>query len=334
MEKQEKFLNEYGIEPEVWASSNSSVEELQAIEEDYKARLPEFKISAEYFANTLQSINSVHSVRWRTKDPKHLIRKIIRKRAGKIQKYIDLNKDNYREVITDLIGIRAIHLFKDDLIDIDREVRQKWEIRESPTIYIREGDQNCPNIIQPFERKVHQAGYRSAHYLVESKPTKETVVAELQVRTIFEEGWSEIDHTLRYPDHSNDQDIQSILTLFNRIAGSADEIASFTLRLRQSIESSKTTIQNYQRDAEQYKNERDSSFNKIENLLQDLDKHKSKGNHQQNLIDELRKEMTSMQQRDSTLSPVAQVSSTPALNQSDAGKIIAALAAFALFASK
>lgn len=334
MTKNEIFMNEYGIDPEVWAASTSSIEELEAIAEDYKARQPELKISAEYFANTLQSIQSVHSVRWRTKDLKHLIRKIVRKRAEKVQKYLDLDKNNYREVVTDLIGIRAIHLFKDDLIEIDREVRQKWEIRETPTIYIREGDQNCPDITQPHERKVHTAGYRSAHYLVESKPTKESVVAELQVRTIFEEGWSEIDHTLRYPDHSSDQDLQSVLTLFNRIAGSADEIASFSLRLKQSIETTKVTIEKYQRESEQYKNERDSSFSKIESLLQELDKHKSKGNSQQNLIDELRKEMVSMQQRDSALTPVVQVASSPTTNQSDAGKIIAALAAIAFLASK
>ena len=334
MENQDNFIEEYGIDPEVWVSASASIEELRAIEEDYKARLPDLKISAEYFANTLQSINSVHSVRWRTKDPKHLIRKIVRKKASKVEKYLSINCKNYRETITDLIGIRAIHLFKEDLIEIDREVRKKWDIRETPTIYVREGDQNCPNIIEPFERKVHQAGYRSAHYLVESKPTKETVVAELQVRTIFEEGWSEIDHTLRYPDHSNDQDIQSILTLFNRIAGSADEIASFSLRLRQSIASSKTSIENYQKDAEQYKSERDASFNKIESLLKELDNHKSKGNHQQDLIDQLRQEMKSMQKRDTAIDPVVQIKSTPAANQSDAGKIIATLAAMAWLASK
>lgn len=334
MENPTEFLEEYGITPEAWALANASIEELRAIEEDYKARLPDLKISAEYFANTLQSINSVHSVRWRTKDPKHLICKIVRKKVSKSEKYLSINQGNYREIITDLIGIRAIHLFKDDLIEIDREVRKKWDIRETPAIYIREGDQNCPNIIEPFERKVHQAGYRSAHYLVESKPTRETVVAELQVRTIFEEGWSEIDHTLRYPDHSNDQDIQSILTLFNRIAGSADEIASFTLRLRQSIASSKASIENYQKDANKYKNERDASFSKIESLLQELDKHKSKGNHQQELIEQLRQELASMQNRDTAITPVVQIASTPAANQSDAGKILAALAAIALLASK
>lgn len=334
MKKTENFVAEYQIDPNVWEASNSSVDELLAIAEDYKARLPDLKISAEYFANALQSIPCVHSVRWRTKDLKHLIRKIVRKRADKVEKYILINNKNYQDVVSDLIGVRAIHLFKEDLIEIDREVQLKWEIRETPTIYIREGDQNCPSIEHPYEQKVHKAGYRSAHYVIESKPTKETVIAELQVRTIFEEGWSEIDHSLRYPDHSDDRDLQSVLTLFNRIAGSADEIASFTLRLKQSIESTKATLTTYRAEAEQYKNERDTSYEKIESLLQDLNNHKSKGDEQQQLIEKLRKEMYSMRERDSALVQVSQADSSSRNDQSQAGKLLAAIAALALLTSK
>lgn len=334
MKKTDLFITEYQIDPNIWEASNSSIDELLAIAEDYKLRLPDLKISAEYFANAIQSIPCVHSVRWRTKDLKHLIRKIVRKRADKVEKYLSINNQNYQEVVNDLIGVRAIHLFKDDLIEIDQEVRLKWEIRETPTIYIRAGDQNCPSIEQPHEQKVHKDGYRSAHYVIESKPTKETVIAELQVRTIFEEGWSEIDHSLRYPDHSDDRDLQSVLTLFNRIAGSADEIASFTLRLKQSIESTNETLATYRTEAEQYKNERDTSYKKIECLLQDLNSHKTKGCEQQQLIEKLRTEMNSMREMDSALVQVSQADTSPKNNQSQAGTVLAALAALALLTSK
>lgn len=74
--------------------------------------------------------------------------------------------------------------------------------------------------------KEHHLDYRSVHYLVRSRPTKEPQVAEIQVRTIFEEGWSEIDHAVRYPVEQCSQHAAHMLAVLNRIAGGADEIGS------------------------------------------------------------------------------------------------------------
>ncbi|MGO4494908.1 hypothetical protein AB4114_03195 [Paenibacillus sp. 2RAB27] len=72
------------------------------------------------------------------------------------------------------------------------------------------------------------SGYRSVHYLVELNLTKESIVlAEIQVRTIFEEGYGEIDHLLRYPHTKVPKILEDNILLLNRIAGSADEMASF-----------------------------------------------------------------------------------------------------------
>lgn len=48
----------------------------------------------------------------------------------------------------------------------------------------------------------------------------------MQVRTIFEEGWSEIDHQLRYPYDLDNSLLQDQLLVLNRVAGSADEMAN------------------------------------------------------------------------------------------------------------
>jgi len=46
----------------------------------------------------------------------------------------------------------------------------------------------------------HQFGYRSVHYAVIFSPSRiESTTVEIQVRTILEEVWSEIDHLIRYP---------------------------------------------------------------------------------------------------------------------------------------
>jgi putative GTP pyrophosphokinase len=170
----------------------------------------------------------VHSVRYRVKDPEHLIEKIIRKVAEDPKRKIDLS--NYEQEITDLVGVRAIHLFKSNWETIDQFVRQTWEFKENPIAYFRKGDPEDVTATfnsSKFDVKVHKAGYRSLHYVLVTKPTKIEHYVELQVRTLFEEGWSEIDHKIRYPYDTNNDLINSLLMIFNRLAGSADEIGEY-----------------------------------------------------------------------------------------------------------
>lgn len=80
-----------------------------------------------------------------------------------------------------------------------------------------------------------KSGYRSVHYLIEFFPTSQKVLAEIQVRTIFEEGYGEIDHQLRYSHKQIPAILASNLLLFNRIAGSSDEMASFINLLNKNL---------------------------------------------------------------------------------------------------
>jgi putative GTP pyrophosphokinase len=40
------------------------------------------------------------------------------------------------------------------------------------------------------------------HYVVRTQAKKQRYFVEIQLRTLFEEGWSEIDHAVRYPEES------------------------------------------------------------------------------------------------------------------------------------
>lgn len=115
-------------------------------------------------------------------------------------------------------------------------------LAEDPVAYIREGDDKSQLEEAGIEVKVHRAGYRSIHYVFTSKPFNSEVVFEVQTRTLFEEGWSEIDHKVRYPNFSDDKLIESILQTFNRIAGSADEIGSFVVWLAESLKASSAEL--------------------------------------------------------------------------------------------
>jgi len=170
----------------------------------------------------------VHTVKSRIKDPDRLIEKIIRKTRDRKLKYgkdFQFTLDNYKNEINDLIGIRVIHIFKEQWQEIHEFITKTWKVIEV-TANVREGDNTRKFEELGIEVRSRISGYRSVHYLVEFYPTNEKVIAEIQVRTIFEEGYGEIDHRLRYSHVEIPEILKSNILLFNRIVGSADEMAS------------------------------------------------------------------------------------------------------------
>lgn len=201
---------------------------LQEIYNDYINYRDSYENQANFIANILRSQSMVHSVKSRIKEPERLIEKIIRKTEDRKNKYGDdfhFDLNNYKDEINDLIGIRVIHIFKEQWRDIHEFIINTWKVIEI-TANIREGDNTRDFEELNIEVRSRASGYRSVHYLVEFYPTNQKVIAEIQVRTIFEEGYGEIDHRLRYSHNEIPEILQSNLLLFNRIVGSADEMAS------------------------------------------------------------------------------------------------------------
>lgn len=288
----EHFLEKNRISKEVWGNSKCSWDELCRIRDDHRKNTPMLAESAALYANLIQKISGVHSVRWRIKDADHLLEKIIRKRVVHEEKYLNIDANNYYEVITDLIGIRALHLFKNDCFDINNSLSDIWEPSEKPVAYIREGDP--AELIKKYEEsglevKVHPAGYRSVHYVIASRPLKRTLFAEIQVRTIFEEGWSEIDHKIRYPNFSSNELVGYFLTIFNRMSGSADEMGTFVKGLTASIE-------NFQSQISAASFERDEGLKAMEEMLVELEGLKQQDNASKDTIKKLKNQVSTMKQ--------------------------------------
>ncbi|MBD8804566.1 RelA/SpoT domain-containing protein [Pseudomonas syringae] len=226
------FLSRNRIDADTWEAADIEWSALVEIFDDHRRRVGQLEDAADFFVKRMQAFEGVHSVRWRVKDPDHLIEKIIRKRAEnpKIERYMTISAENYHAVVTDLIGVRALHLFKDDCIAIHDQVVEIWELHEPAVSYVREGDRedlSCELSAREIGPKVHPAGYRSIHYVLKTKPGLREILVEVQVRTVFEEGWSEIDHKVRYPNFTSNPQIENVLKIFNRLAGSADEIGGF-----------------------------------------------------------------------------------------------------------
>lgn len=237
MEKLRDFLQNFNIGEKSFESTGLKWEDLKKIRADYNNFKEELVDPANYLVNAFHRVNCVHSVRYRIKDANHLIEKIVRKKIEDLER--DINIDNYKSQITDLIGLRALHLFKEDWLPIHEFINKTWDLAEKPIAYFRTGDPT--DYVKIFEDngclvKEHPYGYRSVHYLLKTSPSKNTYTSEVQVRTIFEEGWSEIDHTIRYPYNRDNQILAQFLIIFNRLSGSADEMGSYIKYLSKELE--------------------------------------------------------------------------------------------------
>ncbi|WP_291575628.1 RelA/SpoT domain-containing protein [Clostridium sp. UBA4548] len=231
------FCSKYNILEEDLTKYNISWNILNEIYEDFNQYGTLYQTQADFIASTLRNHKKIHSVKSRVKDSEHLIEKIIRKTASRKEAYggdFQFTTDNYKDQITDLIGVRAIHIFKEDWEDIHNFISNTWKVIEI-TANVREGDDTDRFEELNIEINSRKTGYRSVHYLIESFPTNQRVIAEIQVRTIFEEGYGEIDHQLRYTRDEIPQVLALNLLLLNRIVGSSDEMASVINLLNRSL---------------------------------------------------------------------------------------------------
>lgn len=232
----EQFLKEHYLKEEDLLKYELKWEDLEEIYRDFKTYINICESQADFISNTLRTHEKIHSVKSRVKNPEHLIEKVIRKTPDRKEKYgkdFQFNVDNYKNEITDLIGVRAIHIFKEDWEDIHNFISRTWKVIEI-TANVREGDDTERFEELNIQIQSRMSGYRSVHYLIESYPTSQKVIAEIQVRTIFEEGYGEIDHQLRYSHNQIPEVLALNLLLLNRIAGSSDEMASLINILNRS----------------------------------------------------------------------------------------------------
>jgi ppGpp synthetase/RelA/SpoT-type nucleotidyltranferase len=269
---QPDFLVHFQLGDHSLEEAGISWTELELIRTNYLENLKHLRSAVLSIEDILRQVPQVHSIRWRLKDADHVLEKIIRKRREDLSR--DINSHNYLAQITDLIGVRALHLFKSEWAAIHQIVQETWELHEQPIAYVRDGDSQA--IRDTFSAagcriQNHRYGYRSVHYLLKTSPSKKTCIAELQVRTIFEEAWSEIDHRVRYPYFVHDPLLEEYSMLLNRTAGSADEMGTFVHSLRCAIEALQAAGELARRERDQMKTERDEARRKLEEHIERLE---------------------------------------------------------------
>lgn len=200
------FLERYYLKDE-FEKSGYSWDELmeiaQQFEEDRKSKYP--KIIQKYIAE-ISTFDAIHSYRSRIKETDSFIKKIITKASEKGKR---VAPDNYLINITDLLGIRVLYVFKEDYYIVHKQLMERYhhQFVENVHIKLQTGDDLTlyEKILDCDPIPEFNSTYRSIHYtLCAEEDNMKGVRLEIQTRTIFEEGWSEINHKLVYKNQNVD----------------------------------------------------------------------------------------------------------------------------------
>lgn len=289
-ESRKTFCELYKLAEVDWSSLGIEWSELVEIGRDHLSQYLSLSASAGMYASLIQAIDGVHSVRWRVKSPAHLVSKIIRKKIEGKSEYKNIGLKNYHEIVTDLVGIRALHLFKEDFKRIHLFLQPLLSEKEPPVANIRAGDSGaftelCREL--KIEVRDHAEGYRSVHYVKTVRPMSRDLHIEIQVRTVFEEGWSEVDHSVRYPNLSDDPLIHFASQILNRLSGMADEMSTYSKQLASALEEKANLILAYQ-------NQKVEAFERIEELTSELDGARNNNERHVQLVGRLKDEISRM----------------------------------------
>lgn len=155
------------------------------------------------------------------------------KERRSLEKKIEL-KNKYKEIedITDICGMRIITYFSDDVDKIAKLFTSLFKIDEINSVDKREADDPT------------KFGYVSLHYIVSLNEDRTKLVEaeryknlkiEIQIRTILQHAWAEIEHDLGYKTAG---DIPAdIRRKFSRLAGQIELADDEFVRIKDSMES-------------------------------------------------------------------------------------------------
>jgi putative GTP pyrophosphokinase len=178
----------------------------------------------------------IHSTKSRIKDLSHLRAKINRK----IEIGRKIDHDNFLSEVTDIVGVRLLLLFQADFQDIDRIIRTKvnsqdWFLGERPKAYT--WDPESARFFGDYDLQVvtNERSYTSVHYLI--KPRQDSFLCcELQVRTLFEEIWGEVDHRINYPNPTEVLACKEQILVLSKIVGAGSRLVD---SIQRSMEGTK-----------------------------------------------------------------------------------------------
>jgi len=152
---------------------------------------------------------SLHTISYRIKDPARLIEKIEEENKQPGVGPGSITRENFSERVGDIVGIRLICLRLSDVETVEAYLALLAE--EDILTFLRKPVRKRAFVLPvdpgegiPEDLELRYSGYSSIHYQVKLGENSDASDAlkglqfELQLRTILEEAWGEIDHKYRY----------------------------------------------------------------------------------------------------------------------------------------
>ncbi len=154
----------------------------------------ELHTAARTFATQLQAIvaDTVAGckIEWRVKDANESVRKFSRKYRAALEE--SGTAYDIRDYLTDLVGVRIVCLYEDELDKVAARVRERFEVIDTT------------DKVRAVENTESSFGYKGLHLDLRSspatpgRPPAPVVSFELQIRTVIQDSWSVLDHKIKY----------------------------------------------------------------------------------------------------------------------------------------
>lgn len=218
--------------PELSATDDGA-HEIDALVNKFSSDIEIFNVFASNLAQQIESSpvrKHYHSIKFRVKDPEHLRDKLKRKWAASQAsgEPFQITPDNLYTSINDLAGVRILHLHTTQFAALNSDLLALLEeamfpLREGPVARTWDDELRAYFMGIGVATKVSENMYTSVHYVVEAnRRTKYT--AEIQVRTLAEELWGEVDHTINYPHKTPSMPCQEQIKVLARVTSSCTRL--------------------------------------------------------------------------------------------------------------
>ncbi len=211
------------------------------IKQTYEDNVPVLKqimSNVEHKLRHCLKLSSQPTYKSRIKSFESYYRKVLRLKADKI------DKNNTFIELSDMMGIRVICAFLEDLSEVERQVKEVFEVKEVE--------------YKGSQQSFREFGYESVHILVaipddckvdgyDDKFTK-NLVCEIQIRTILQDAWAEVEHELIYKTEFSpfDMPLRRKLAAMNASLSLADiifqEIRDYQKNLQHEVDQRRTSF--------------------------------------------------------------------------------------------
>lgn len=174
----------------------------------------------------------IHSMKSRLKNVEHLKDKLTRKE----EKGVIVTPANLFQEVTDLAGVRICHLYQDQFREIHQQIIKKidvwgdWAFIEEPKAYTWDPESQRLYEELGIKTEVRDTYYTSVHYVVTPNNKSNPSCCEIQVRTLFEEIWGEIDHTINYPHKTESVACKEQLRVLAKLVSTGTRLADSIFR--------------------------------------------------------------------------------------------------------